>query len=166
MKPILQALAVALLMVLSISARADAPRTISVDPRAIEVVDGDTIRFGRGHRLAPDAAAIGHGRLRLLDIDTPELFSPRCQAEHDQAAAAAARLRDLVRRATVARIVLSDDRDPYRRPLVRLELGSADAGNVLMRERLALPWRPGREDWIRRGHHWCPAWVPPSEQRP
>lgn len=137
-------------------------QSVALDPRGIEVVDGDTIRVARGYRLGPDDP-IGHGRIRLLAIDTPELHSPRCANERVQGRAAADRLRELLQRAAVARIVLTGDRDKHRRPLARLLLGDMDVADTLLRDGLALRWRPGRPAWVQRGLHWCPDWQAPPE---
>lgn len=155
----------AVFLMVSSLAHAEAPRSVALDPDAIEVVDGDTIRVEPGYRLGPDEW-LGHGRIRLLAIDTPELFHPRCDNERDQARAAATRLRELLQQAAIARIVLSGERDKHRRPLARLLLGGTDVADELMRAGLALPWRPGRPAWVQRGQHWCPAWQPPPETNP
>ncbi len=144
------------------SAAAQQGQSVALDPGEIEVVDGDTIRVARGYRLGPDDP-IGHTRIRLLAIDTPELHNPRCANERVQGRAAADKLRELLQRAAVARIVLTGDRDKHRRPLARLLLGDSDVADILLRDGLALPWHPGRPAWVQRGLHWCPDWQPPPE---
>lgn len=116
---------------------------------SIGVVDGDTIRIDRT-------------RIRLLDIDTPEITRPRCPEELARGQAARKRLEALIERAGRAELVGNGTRDPNGRPLARLILDGRDVGEVLVADGLAVPWRPGREAWVRRGQHWCPGWVPPA----
>jgi endonuclease YncB( thermonuclease family) len=69
-----------LLLVLTVAPALGSP----IEPGAIEVVDGDTIRAG--------------GRtFRLVGFDTPEMGSrSRCESERTLAAAASRRLRQLI----------------------------------------------------------------------
>ena len=141
------------------------PEAVPLEPSAIEVVDGDTIRVSGSYTLL-SGEALGHDRVRLLEIDAPEIFSPRCRAELERGQAAAARVRGLVQSAVDAEIVLSGQRDRNRRPLGRLLLDGTDVALTLMREGLAIPWRPGRAAWEARGRHWCPVWHPSSTDTP
>lgn len=111
-------------------------------PSGASVVDGDTVRI--------------HGtRMRLLDIDAPEIFHPRCARETEIGAAAKTRLAELLA-AGPMRLADSGERDDYGRPLVRINVNGQDVGQVLMREGLAVVWRPGRAAWEARRRHWCP----------
>lgn len=121
----------------------------SVEVSSIGVVDGDTIRIDRT-------------RIRLLDIDTPEITRPRCPAELARGREARKRLEALIEGAGRAELVGNGARDRRGRPLARLILDGRDVGETLMADGLAVAWRPGREAWVERGQHWCPSWAPPA----
>jgi micrococcal nuclease len=146
-------------------ARARPPEAVPLEPSAIEVVDGDTIRVSGSYTLL-SGGPLGHDRIRLLDLDAPEIFSPRCRAELERGQAAAARVRGLVQSAADAELVLSGQRDKYHRPLAHLLIDGSDVATILMHEDLAIPWRPGRAAWEARGRHWCPDWRPPRNDQP
>ncbi len=101
----------------------------SSDPTC--VIDGDTIRL-EGERI------------RLLAIDAPELFSPRCEAEYQLAAHARDRLADILS-AEPWRVV-RDGTDRYGRTLAKLRLERGWAGTILVREGLA-HWWEDRRSW-------------------
>ncbi|QPC45419.1 thermonuclease family protein [Kaustia mangrovi] len=92
--------------------------------------------------------------MRLLDIDTPEIDSPRCDVEEDLGHLAAERLSRLIADRLVV-IDRSGTHDRWGRPLVRLIVGDEDIGDILVREGLAVRWEPGREAWEARARHWC-----------
>ncbi len=111
-------------------------------PSAARVVDGDTVR-------------INGVRMRLLDIDAPEIFHPRCTRESDAGAAAKARLAQLLA-AGPMQLADSGEHDRFGRPLVRISVNGQDLGQILLREGLAVVWRPGPAAWESRRRHWCP----------
>lgn len=121
-----------------------------VEVSSIGVVDGDTIK-------------IDGTRIRLLDIDTPEIFHPRCPAERQRGQEARRRLEALIAGAARAQLVGDGARDKNGRPLAHLIVDGRDVGTALMAEGLALPWRRGRPAWIERGQHWCPGWSPATD---
>lgn len=97
------------------------------------VVDGDTIWF-EGEKI------------RLLDIDTPELSSPECPQEALQAAEARDRLAELVGGGIG---IERDGKDRYGRTLAKLKLADGRyAGDALLNEGLAQPWP-------NEGNAWC-----------
>lgn len=110
--------------------------------RQVRVLDGDTVEI-RG------------ARMRLLDIDTPEIFHPRCARESDIGAAAKVRLSQLLAAGPLD-VADSGRRDDYGRSLVRIRVAGQDVGQVLLREGLAVIWRPGPDAWEARRRHWCP----------
>lgn len=114
----------------------------SAESLKISVIDGDTVRYN-GQRL------------RLLSIDTPETYKPRCDAELAKGREATARLRELVNRAQRIEIVDSGQIDKYDRRLVNLLIDDRDVGNTLITEGLAIKWEPGRKAWKDRRQHWC-----------
>jgi len=114
----------------------------TVDGNQIYVIDGDTIAIqGQSQHI------------RLLDIDAPETYRPRCERELRLGLDAKARLIELVRGHQVEIERKSTDR--YGRALARLKVDSQDLGQVLLREGHAIVWRPGREAWAERARHWC-----------
>lgn len=134
------ALAAVLALALALPAAAEPLRRL-VPPDALAVVDGDTVRLeGR--------------RLRLMDIDAPETHGAHCRAERRAGARAAARLAAILDGRAVL-VVQAGRSDPYGRPLVRLALPEGDAGQILLAEGLALPWRPGAAAHAARVAHWC-----------
>lgn len=115
--------------------------TVVVSASALQVVDGDTVRY-QGQRL------------RLLDIDAPETGDPRCAAEARAGAAATAAVRSVLAGQQVT-IRYSGRSDRYRRPLVRISTGAGDVGSRLVAQGLALPYRGGSAAWQERAQHWC-----------
>ncbi|MDH2436855.1 thermonuclease family protein [Pokkaliibacter sp. MBI-7] len=110
--------------------------------QSLSVIDGDTVRYN-GQRL------------RLLSIDTPETYKPRCDAELTKGREATARLRELVANAQRIEVVDSGQADKYDRRLVHLLIDGRDVGQTLMAEGLAVEWRPGPNAWRERRRHWC-----------
>lgn len=108
------------------------------------VIDGDTI-------------AIGHERIRLLAVDTPESFRPRCEAELIVALQAKQRLRELLDTRSVE--IERHGFDRYGRTLALVRSGGIDVGDILIAEGLAVAWRPGRAAWAERARHWCPGFT-------
>lgn len=134
--------AVLLAAVLAVACTAGAPPTddgAAIDGRTLYVTDGDTVRLPGGERV------------RLAGIDTPEL-PPRSKCDHETKLAleAKARLLELVRSAdqvTLHKRPGERDRDRYDRLLRDLHIDGRDAGDTLVDEGLARPWRGRREPW-------------------
>lgn len=135
-------LGVALLSLASSHAGAGDAYTLHVPSRAIRVVDGDTV-------------AVGKRKVRLLEIDAPEVSEPRCAAEATLGRAAKQWLADRIKGASSTRILLSGDHDRYGRALGRLFVDGHDAGELMLRAGLAIEWKPGRAAWQQRQRHWC-----------
>ena len=107
------------------------------------IIDGDTISL-RGERI------------RILSIDTPETFQPRCENELVLGLKAKERLRQLLPKG----LPISVDRhgrDRYGRTLANLFVDDYDVGAVLFEEGYALRYEPGREARLRRLNAWCGA---------
>jgi endonuclease YncB( thermonuclease family) len=107
-----------------------------IQPSAIYVVDGDTIRF------AGDS-------WRLVGLDTPETYKPQCDYELALGQAATARLRELVVSGLGVDLVALPGRDRYDRGLARLFIGGENIADILTNEGLAR-----RHDGGRR-QSWC-----------
>lgn len=100
------------------------------------VVDGDTIHM---NGLV----------VRLIDIDAPEIFSPKCEGELKLGQVARDRLLELLNASPVKlQAVGSRDRDVYGRKLRLVMIDGISAGALLVQEGLAAKWQ---------GHHhrWC-----------
>jgi endonuclease YncB( thermonuclease family) len=110
------------------------------DGSRVVIVDGDTFSFGSE-------------RFRILNIDTPETFRPRCEAELVLGLKAKERLASLLRAGRVT--VRREEQDRYRRALVRVWVRGRDVGDTLVREGRALPWRDGAEAREARLRIWC-----------
>ena len=110
----------------------------TVDGSRIVIIDGDTVQLGRE-------------RIRLLDIDAPESFRSACEAELVAGLKAKERLRALLDGQDVT--IERDGRDRFGRTLARLFTEDGDVGEILLTERLALRYVPGRR--AERVAHWC-----------
>ncbi|MEO1988864.1 MAG: thermonuclease family protein [Martelella sp.] len=116
--------------------------TIVTSAGEISVYDGDTIK-------------IDGQRMRLLDIDTPEISKPRCSYEEEVGYEARDRLRELISQAGSVEIIDSGTTDKYGRNLIYVEVDGRDAGKILVNEGLALRYRGGSPAWNERKRHWC-----------
>lgn len=111
----------------------------TIDGSRIIVVDGDTVALPGGERI------------RLLDIDAPESFQSACEAELVAGLKAKERLRSLLDSQPVT--VERAGRDVFTRTLAHLRTPAGDVAAVLLRERLALRYVPGRK--AERTAYWC-----------
>ncbi|WP_017664801.1 thermonuclease family protein [Porphyrobacter sp. AAP82] len=102
------------------------------------VVDGDTFWL-RGTKI------------RIADIDTPEVSQPACPEEHALGLAATERLRELLGAGRFGLAVPPDGRtrDRYGRELRIVTRGGKSLGSVLVREGLAARWGGPRKAWCR-----------------
>ncbi len=114
----------------------------TVDGRRIILIDGDTVDV-QGERI------------RILNIDAPESFRSRCEAELKLALRTKERLGQLLRSGPVE--IDRHGQDRYRRTLARLSVRQGDVGNILVSEGLALPWKDGRHAKEQRLQVWCGA---------
>jgi len=115
---------------LSSGAAADAKRAANLPVR---VIDGDTFDHG-GERI------------RIADIDTPELRA-RCESEARLARAATERLRTLLAAGPFELKRLGRDEDRYGRKLRIVTRGGRSIGDTLVSEGLARTWTGRRELW-------------------
>jgi endonuclease YncB( thermonuclease family) len=102
-------------------------------PAAVRVIDGDTFDYA-GERI------------RIADIDTPELRS-RCPEEKRLARAATARLEDLLADGSFELRRLGRDEDRYGRKLRVVVRAGRSLGDTLVAEGLARTWTGRREPW-------------------
>jgi endonuclease YncB( thermonuclease family) len=98
------------------------------------VVDGDTI-WHRGVKI------------RLADIDTPEVFSPQCASEAALGRQATERLLALINAGPFEVVQSGRDADRYGRKLRILERHGRSLGDILVAEGLARRWDGARRSW-------------------
>jgi len=106
-------------------------------PRAV-AIDGDTLRLESGGQ-----------KVRISNLDAPEIGGARCDAERKRGLEAKHALQDLLDRAQ--RIDVTVDRarptDRYGRWLARVSIDGEDIGEALIARDLARPWRGKGSDW-------------------
>lgn len=100
----------------------------------IEVYDGDTFTFA-GERI------------RIANIDTPELFSPHCDAEKRLARLAKLKLKLLLSDVGGIDIIRMPEPDRFGRTLARVRVNGIDVGESLIADGLAAPWTGRRFQW-------------------
>lgn len=99
------------------------------------VVDGDTFWLdGR--------------KIRLADIDTPEISEPKCQSEYELGMQATHRLRELLSEGPFElQPIPGRDKDKYGRELRVVVRNGHSIGDQLVSEGLARTWTGRREPW-------------------
>ncbi|QTG17378.1 thermonuclease family protein (plasmid) [Agrobacterium tumefaciens] len=109
--------------------------SICGDSRRVNcVVDGDTFWI-QGEKI------------RVADIDTPELSPPRCAAERIKGEAAKARLRVLLSAGPFSMSAGLRDEDKYGRKLRTVTRNGQSLGEILVGEGLARRWDGARRGW-------------------
>lgn len=103
-------------------------------PRITCVVDGDTIWF-RGRKI------------RIADINTPEISKPGCAAEARLGKSATYRLQALLNAGSFDLESIDRDTDRYGRELRIVTRGGKSLGETLVAEGLAEQWQGYRRDW-------------------
>lgn len=103
-------------------------------PRINCVVDGDTF-WHQGVKI------------RISDIDTPELSPPRCEAERIKGEAAKHRLRELLNAGSFSLIASWRDEDRYGHKLRTVTREGRSLSEVLVTEGLARRWDGARRSW-------------------
>ncbi|MCM2476824.1 thermonuclease family protein [Rhizobium sp. CG5] len=100
------------------------------------VVDGDTFWF-RGEKI------------RIADIDTPELSPPRCERERERGLAAKQRLLDILNSGPLSFKAAARDEDRFGRKLRIVYRERRSVGDILVAEGLARKWEGSRRSWCR-----------------
>ena len=98
------------------------------------VIDGDTIRYGGT-------------KIRLEDIDAPEVFSPKCAAEAALGRQATRRLLELINAGGFELVGGGRDEDRYGRKLRVIQRDGRSLGDTLVAEGLARRWDGARRSW-------------------
>nr|WP_045025279.1 thermonuclease family protein [Rhizobium nepotum] len=104
------------------------------DRRMNCVVDGDTFWF-KGEKI------------RIADIDTPELSPPRCTVERVKGEAAKARILVLLNAGPFSMSTELRDEDRYGRKLRTVSRKGQSFGEILVGEGLARRWDGARRSW-------------------
>lgn len=87
-------------------------------------------------------------KIRIADIDTPEISEPRCDAEYALGIRARDRLRDLLNEGPFElQLIGSRDEDQYGRKLRVVLRGGSSLGDRLVAEGPARTWTGRREPW-------------------
>ncbi|MEY4237464.1 MAG: Endonuclease YncB precursor [Pseudomonadota bacterium] len=98
------------------------------------VVDGDTIWY-QGTKI------------RVADINTPELSQPECAREAELAEAATRRLTDLLNQGAFSLEDIARSHDKYGCRLQVITRGGESLGDQLVAEGLAETWQGSRSSW-------------------
>lgn len=99
------------------------------------VVDGDTLW-------------LNGFKIRVADIDTPEVGSPKCDYEYDLGMRATDRFRDLLNQGPFSVEGIGDrDTDRFGRQLRVITRNGQSIGDMLVSEGLARTWTGRREPW-------------------
>jgi len=98
------------------------------------VVDGDTFWL-RGTKI------------RIADIDTPELSPPRCERERQRGMAAKQRLLEILNSGPIFLQSTARDEDCFGRKLTVVFLGQRSVGDILIADGLAHKWNGSRRGW-------------------
>ena len=129
-------------------------------PAAAEMIDGNRIVVIDGNTVGIPCASSAPGCSEIIsfvDIDAPETFRPNCDEALRAGFKAKARLALLLRGKQIW-IERTSQKDPYRRILGVLRIGGpngVNAGMELVREELALPYKPGAKAKEERRRNWC-----------
>ena len=98
------------------------------------IVDGDTFWFR-------------HHKIRVADIDAPELSPPRCADERQRGEAAKQRLMELLNGGSFSLSIGVRDEDRYGRKLRIVTREGRSLGDVLVDEGLARRWDGSLRPW-------------------
>ncbi|WP_454685487.1 thermonuclease family protein [Ancylobacter moscoviensis] len=98
------------------------------------VVDGDTFWLGRQ-------------KIRIADIDAPELTPPRCGYERELGEAAKRRLQAMLNAGPFSLVAGPRDEDPFGRKLRTVLRAGRSIGERLVAEGLVRRWDGGRRSW-------------------
>ena len=114
-------------------ARNDVPVRQS-SSEAIYVIDGDTFMLGRR-------------KVRIANIDAPEIHPPRCPEEARLGLAATERLRALIGSGPVTLSATGADHDEHGRLLRNVSVNGQDIGEAMIGSGLARAYGGGRRPW-------------------
>ncbi|MCA1869389.1 thermonuclease family protein [Agrobacterium genomosp. 3] len=130
----------------------DPVRTATPHVNVASAVPRTFVRCGKGFRVTcvvdGDTLWLNGQKIRIADIDTPEISSPGCRAEAQRGERAANRLVELLNKGPVAiRSVGDRDVDRFGRALRIVLVNEQNVGDFLIAEGLARPWEGQRQSW-------------------
>lgn len=99
----------------------------------MRVIDGDTFHLTSGEKI------------RILEIDTPELFSAKCSYELTHAILAKAELSEILQSGTLT--LSREGTDRYGRTLAHVYVDGTSVADLMLRSGLARPYGNGRKPW-------------------
>lgn len=107
--------------------------------------------FGRARRTCVvdgDTFWLDGTKIRIADIDTPEIGQPRCDYEYELGMRATRRLVDLLNAGPFELLTIGNrDEDQYGRKLRVVTRNGRSLGDQLVSEGLARTWTGRREPW-------------------
>jgi endonuclease YncB( thermonuclease family) len=104
------------------------------DPATVHVIDGDTFHYGSE-------------KIRLANVDAPEINPPHCEREAVLGLRAKARLGELLGAGPFEMAAAGRDTDQYGRKLRIVTRDGRSVGDVLVAEGLARRSENGRRAW-------------------
>ena len=131
-----------------LEAQEGAPSAVVPSGSPLDATDGGARVQGPVRVIDGDTFAYGGMRVRIADIDTPEVQG-QCPAEIALAARATQRMRALLAAGPFELHALGNgrDEDRYGRKLRIVTRGGRSLGDVLVAEGLARTWSGRREPW-------------------
>ena len=87
-------------------------------------------------------------KIRLLELDTPEISKPKCEAEHELGLEARDYLNNLIANASLVEIKTEYEKDYFGRTLAYLIIDGEDASAKIRSNNLGVIYERGnRKDW-------------------
>ena len=130
------------------------PRSGAVELPGVAASDGESASFalcGGGARVNcvvdGDTFWYAGEKIRVADINTPEVSQPACPREAELGRAATERMHELLNEGAFTLEPTDRDRDRYGRLLRTVTRDGESLGGVLVREGLAEEWRGRRGSW-------------------
>ncbi|MFZ1743471.1 MAG: thermonuclease family protein [Pontixanthobacter sp.] len=115
------------------------------------VFDAHFAQCGSGKRVTcivdGDTFWLNGTKIRIADINTPEVSHAACSAERDLGHKATSRMRDLLNSAPFTVERGGRDEDRYGRKLRIISRDGVSLGSLLVDEGLAEPWTGRRRNW-------------------
>ena len=116
---------------------------------------GHRIRFEKCGRVRSNCVVDGDTlwlngvKIRIADIDTPEISRPKCQAEYELGLRATQRLIELLNEDEFSLAAMNKwgDQDRYGRKLRLVVRNGESIGELLIREGLAHRWDGSKKSW-------------------
>lgn len=115
-------------------------------PARAEMVDGNLICI-----IDDDTVELAGERIRLVEPDGSEFSKPRRNTELAKGLRASGRLRQLLEGP-----VRIERTERYLRTLASVVAPEGKVADILIREGLAIPYKPGFEAYQQCAEHWCP----------